>query len=479
MIEYLLNFGHIAITLVLLYGLALLCVMRVLLSNRTPQGAIAWIVALLSFPYVALPLYALFGRNRFSGYVRARRTGDREVAHFVERLEASLNHRRRNAPSHAPELSVLTQLAQIPFSGGNQCRLLRNGDQTFDALFEAIRAARSYILLEFYIVRSDHVGRRIQEILLEQLRAGVKVYFIYDEIGSAGLGSDYSNTLIDAGAQVRAFGSGNRRRRHFQINFRNHRKLLVCDGEVGFVGGLNLGDEYAGKDAKLSPWRDTHCRIEGPAVRALQLIFLEDWYWITNQVPALDWRPYEQAPGKQDLLVLPTGPADRFETCTLFFLNCINSARERLWIASPYFVPDQEIVNALQLASLRGVDVRILIPQNPDHRLVRLAAYSYLVQADRAGIGIYRYQPGFMHQKVLLVDNRYASVGTANLDNRSMRLNFEVTLINTHPDFVADVEMMLTEDLAQCKRLTRHDYRNRSWGFRILCRAIRLASPLL
>ena len=474
-----LNISLIAVSLAIAYALALFCVLRVLLSSRTPQGAIAWIVALLSFPYISLILYALFGRNRFSGYVRARRTGDLEVAHFVESLEASLAHARRSAPEHAPELAVLTQLVQIPFSGQNHCRLLHDGVETFESLFQALDGARDYILLEFYIVRSDRIGKQIQSTLLRKLRQGVRVYFIYDEIGSAGLENDYRETLTAAGAEVLAFGSGNSRQRRFQINFRNHRKLLVCDGTVGFVGGLNLGDEYLGALPRLSPWRDTHCRIEGPAVRALQLTFLEDWYWITNRVPTFDWRPFKGSPGNQDLLVLPTGPADRFETCTLFFLNCINSARERIWIASPYFVPDQEIVNALQLASLRGVDVRIIIPQNPDHRLIRLAAYSYLVQADRAGIGIYRYQPGFMHQKVILVDQRYASVGTANLDNRSMRLNFEVNLINAHPQFVDQVDAMLREDLTQCKKLSRHDYRNRSWAFRIMCRAIRLATPLL
>jgi len=473
------NISFIAISLAVVYSLALICALRVLLSSRTPQGAIAWIVALLSFPFVTLILYALFGRNRFSGYVRARRTGDREVAHFVESMEASLADARRGAPEHAPELSVLSQLVRLPVTGNNHCQLLHNGNETFEALFRALEEAQDYILLEFYIVRSDRIGRQIQSILLRKRKEGVRVHFIYDEIGSAGLDSDYRDTLTAAGAQVQAFGAGNSRRRRFQINFRNHRKLLVCDGRVGFVGGLNLGDEYAGTAADRPAWRDTHCRVEGPAVRALQLVFLEDWYWITNQVPAMDWSTYGSAEGNHNLLILPTGPADRFETCTLFFLNCINSARERIWIASPYFVPDQEIVNALQLASLRGVDVRIIIPQNPDHRLVRMAAYSYLIQADRSGIGIYHYQPGFMHQKILLVDDRYASVGTANLDNRSMRLNFEVNLINTEPDFVAEVAAMLAQDLAQCKRLTSEDYRNRSWGFRIMCRAIRLAAPLL
>jgi len=264
-----------------------------------------------------------------------------------------------------------------------------------------------------------------------------------------------------------------------QVNFRNHRKLLVCDGEVGFVGGINLGDEYLGADDDAEPWRDTHCRIRGPAVQGLQLAWLEDWNWASERSPDLNWTPASVPGGDQEVLILPMGPADTYETGSLFFLNCINNARSRLWIASPYFVPDFQILNALQLAALRGVDVRILIPEKSDSRMIGLAAYSYLVQASRAGIAIYRYQPGFMHQKVILVDDRYTAVGTANLDNRSMRLNFEITAINTSGKFVEEVYTMLTEDFKQAHLMDERDYRDRSLAFRITCRAIRLAAPLL
>ena len=248
---------------------------------------------------------------------------------------------------------------------------------------------------------------------------------------------------------------------------------------MGFVGGINLGDEYLGTAMDQEPWRDTHCRIEGPAVTGLQLAWLEDWNWASNTRPELNWASVSQPPGDQEVLVLPTGPADTWETCTLFFLNCINNARTRIWIASPYFVPDFQIMNALQLAALRGVDVRILIPEKTDSPLVRLAAYSYLVQASQAGIGIYRYQPGFMHQKVVLVDSRYAAIGTANLDNRSMRLNFEITAVNTSPAFIQQVETMLEEDLGASRPMTEKDYRQRSILFRLGCRAVRLLAPLL
>ncbi|MDX5298999.1 MAG: phospholipase D-like domain-containing protein, partial [Gammaproteobacteria bacterium] len=268
-----------------------------------------------------------------------------------------------------------------------------------------------------------------------------------------------------------------RRRGHHHA--RTPRPLRGRAGRAGVVRGRPLGDEYLGAASGLAHWRDSHCRIEGPAVLALQLTFLEDWYWATHNIPRLHWRPWLPSGGDRHVVVLPSGPADDVETCTLFFMHCITRAQKRLWIASPYFVPDLQILHALQLASLRGVDVRVLIPENPDHRVVWLAAYSYLVQAERAGVGIYRYKPGFMHQKVLLVDDRFAAIGTANLDNRSMRLNFEVNAIVEDETFVEEVERMLVRDLAQSRRMTAQDYRNRSTLFRLACRAARLMAPLL
>ncbi len=472
--------SFIAFVVASLYAAALLCVYRILLTYRTAQGAIAWIIALLGLPYLSVPLFLFFGRNRFSGYVRARRLEDKALQPLLSRFEQQTAALVAPDQAHAdPDLQVLCRLARQPFTGGNRCTVLRDGEATFQALFEAMEAARHYILLEFYIIRSDRVGQRIKTILKRKLGEGVRVWFLYDDIGSVWLPRNYLDELSAAGARIASFGDGNIRRRRFQINFRNHRKLVVCDGSIGFVGGINLGDEYLGRAIDQEPWRDTHCRIEGPAVLGLQLAWLEDWNWACNETPILDWSPKKAQGGDQEALILPTGPADPHETCTLFFLNCINNARERIWIASPYFVPDIQIINALQLAALRGVDVRILIPEKSDSRLVRLAAYSYLVQASRAGIGIYRYQPGFMHQKVVLVDHRYAAIGTANLDNRSLRLNFEITALSTAPQFVQAVAQMLADDLQNCRLMTARDYRDRSLLFRLCCRSVRLLAPIL
>ena len=470
----------IVIGLILIYSIAAACIYRILLSYRTAQGAIAWILALIGLPYLTVPLFLLFGRNRFGGYRKVKPFGEEKISLVLndfERQSSVIDCPGRNRASD--ELQVLCKLGRQPFTGGNRCDLLEDGVATFEALFEAMEKARRYILLEFYIVRSDRIGQRIKTLLERKLAQGVDVWFLYDDIGSALLPRKYLNELAAAGARVASFGDGNLRRMKLQINFRNHRKLLVCDGEVGFVGGINLGDEYLATAADREPWRDTHCRIRGPAVKGLQLAWMEDWNWASHTIPELDWNAEPAAGGDEEVLILPMGPADPYETGALFFLNCINNACSRIWIASPYFVPDFQILNALQLAALRGVDVRIIIPEKSDSLLIGLAAYSYLVQASRAGIAIYRYQPGFMHQKTMLVDHRYAAVGTANLDNRSMRLNFEIVAINTSRAFVDSMDRMLTTDLKNCRKMTESDYRDRSTLFRLTCRAIRLMGPLL
>ena len=466
--------------IIALYAVAAVCIYRILLSYRTAQGAIAWILALIGLPYLAVPMFLLFGRNRFGGYLKAKQSENEKLSEVLNQFQQ--HNTVITCPGRAEasdELQVLCKLGRQPFTRGNRCDLLRDGAATFEALFEAMEGARHYILLEFYIVRSDKIGQRIKAILERKLAQGVEVWFLYDDIGSVWLPGKYLKELAAAGAHIASFGDGNLRRMRLQINFRNHRKLLVCDGEVGFVGGINLGDEYLATAADKEPWRDTHCRIRGPATQGLQLAWLEDWNWASDDYPELNWDPSTVPDSNEEVLVFPMGPADTYETGSLFFLNCINNARTRIWIASPYFVPDLQILNALQLAALRGVDVRIIIPEKADSLIFGLAAYSYLLQAFRAGISIYHYQPGFMHQKTVLVDNRYAAVGTANLDNRSMRLNFEIMAINTSSEFVSRMEQMLTSDLQSCRLMTERDYEKRSIAFRLTCRAVRLLGPLL
>jgi cardiolipin synthase len=357
-------------------------------------------------------------------------------------------------------------------------RLLINGEPAFREIFAAIEAAQQYILVQFFIVRDDDLGGELKRRLVARAEAGVRVYFLYDEVGSRKLSRSYIRDLTAAGVQIHPFYTTKGPWNRFQINFRNHRKIVVTDGRVAFVGGLNVGDEYLGRDPQFGPWRDTHVRIEGPAVHAVQLSFFEDWYWARHEVLPLDWRPRPALDGHQDVLVLPTGPADELETCNLFFVQAMNAARERLWVASPYFVPDPQVICALQLAALRGVDVRIMLPDRPDHRLVYLSSFSFLEETEQAGVKIYRYEPGFMHHKVILVDNELAAVGTANLDNRSFHLNFEITVLVDNREFAMDVRRMLEADFAHCHLAKTEDLLRKSFWFKVAVQVARLLAPI-
>jgi len=449
------------------------------MNARTSQGSIAWAVSLILMPYIAVPAYWILGRSRFNGYVTARRSGNVTVQEKLNAVRDSM------APFRVPEdigsssTDAAERLADLPLLQGNRVQLLVDGDATFDSILEGIDAAQSYILFQFFIVKEDEIGRRVQSHLIAKAKEGIKIYFLYDEVGSHDLSEAYKNKLREAGIQVFDFHTRKGPRNRFQINFRNHRKVVVVDGRVSWIGGHNVGDEYLGKDPKFGHWRDTHIRIEGPASIPIQISFVEDWNWAAGKViPELVWTPPPALPENQAVLIVPSGPADRLETATLMFLHAINSAKKRLWIASPYFVPDDAVLAALQLAGLRGVDVRILIPDTADHLLVYLAAFSYFEDASRTGVRFYRYTDGFLHQKVMLIDDSTATVGTANFDNRSFRLNFEITGIIIDSGFVVEVERMLEADFAHSREMTRADVDEHSFGFRLATRLARLTSPI-
>ena len=461
------------------HAVGLASALRALFTARSSQGAIAWVMGMITFPYVAVPLYWIFGRNRFEGYVSSRRQGDRVVDALAPELDAFRAFPEPH-PAALPGLfPVLERLAELPFTRGNAVELLIDGRATFEAIFAAIATATDYVLVQFFIIRNDELGRALKDRLTAKARAGVRVFLLYDEIGCHDLDTAYLDDLRQAGVQVSDFNTTLGWRNRLQLNFRNHRKIVVVDGRVAFVGGHNVGDEYLGKSPRLGHWRDTHVRCQGPAATLVQLAFAEDWYWAVRHLPPLDWE-LRPAPGEdQAVLVLPTGPADDIESCNLFFLQAIMAAHKRLWIVSPYFVPDREIISALQLAVLRGVDVRIMLPKKPDHMMVYLASFSYLTELETLGVKFFRYGNGFLHQKVILVDDAMASVGTANCDNRSFRLNFEITLAVADPVFVAQVEAMLLTDFNSCALVSADDYEDRSIPFKIGVMLSRLLSPIL
>jgi cardiolipin synthase len=465
-----------AYILVELFGVLL--AIESLFKSRTSQGAIAWAFGLVFLPPIVAPVYLLFGQRKFYGYIDARRKGDLEIQRIAEKLLAEMSAHFSSDEDSSQSVQLLEKLALMPFTRGNHVTLLIDGEQTFQCIFDEIYRAEHYVLVQFYIVRDDRLGRQLQALLIEKARQGVKIYFLYDAIGSFSLSRRYLRALRQAGVNIKPFRTWRwGKRRRFQINFRNHRKIVVVDGRTAFIGGANVGDEYLNGDHHLAPWRDTHLQLEGPSVQGAQLSFLEDWYWVKGVVPELNWHP-KGADRDQRVLVLPTGPADILETCQLMFLHAINSAKERLWIVSPYFVPDDSIIKALKLASLRGVDVRIMLPGKTDSYMVQLSSYAALIDLRQTSIKAYQYQNGFLHQKVVLVDSDRAYVGTANFDNRSFHLNFEVTVMVRGAEFAREVESMLVRDFEFCQPLSGEELAQRSLVFKSLVKLSQLFSPI-
>lgn len=457
--------------------IGILTAFRAVMVTRTAQGATAWAMALITFPLVSVPLYWIFGRNKFLGYVTARRAADRQVGHQGADVEALIT-RVRGWSEGRSELSTLEQLVRLPATAHNRTRLLLQGQETFGAIFDAIDKAENYVLVQFYIVRDDELGGRMKKLLIKKAKEGVQVYFLYDEIGSPRL-RKYGRELREGGVDFRSFYSNRGPRNRFQINFRNHRKVVVVDGKTAFIGGHNLGEEYLGRDLHFGFWRDTHVEIEGPAAIAAQLSFVEDWHWSSGKLLPLKWEPHRVEDKGATVLILPTGPSDELETCGLFFTHMVHSAKKRFWISSPYFVPDGKIMSALLLAALRGVDVRILIPEKADHLLVWLAAFYYTRFAIPNGIKVYRYRQGFLHQKVMLVDDEVSSVGTANFDNRSFRLNFEITALFESREFADEIEKMFLDDFECSEEMQADAYDKRGRLFKLSVGLARLFAPVL
>ncbi len=433
--------------LAVFYVLGFAHILHALMNARTSQGAIAWVVSLISVPFFAMPLYWLLGRTKFSGYVRARRGNDAELRKLAADMHARLRAYAVDLPAEDVFERAAEELGGLPFTSGNELELLIDGQETFRRLFEEIAAAKEYICVNFFIVKNDKVGGKFQQALIDKAKQGVRIHFLFDEIGSHKLSSTFLDELRDAGVECESFGANRYWWSRLQLNFRNHRKIVVIDGEIAFIGGLNVGDEYLGRDKQFGEWRDTHMLLKGPAVEAVQLVFMEDWFWACERVPSLSWRQ-EALPANQTAAIIPTGPADPVDSWQLLVAEAANTAREKLWITSPYFVPDEGVLTALQLAALRGVDVRVLLPEKADHLLVWLSAFTYYEQSIPFGVKIYRFKKGFLHQKVMLIDGRMATVGTANLDNRSFRLNFEITAFVSDAKFIGEVSEILEEDFA-------------------------------
>jgi cardiolipin synthase len=469
----------VSLALLAIHGLGVISAFDAVFLARSSQSAIAWGLCLVMFPYLSLPAYWVFGRRRFRGYTELQRKfSEVHKAEFTKQQQLFRKFYAARVPIDAESERALEKIAQDQFTDHNSVKLLINGEETFAEIINALDAAKKYIFIQFYIFRADDLGIRLQELLISKALEGLQVLFLYDEVGSSDIPETFLSEMQEAGIECRPFATRQGLGNFFQFNFRNHRKSVVIDGKTAFVGGHNVGTEYLGQSKRFGFWRDTHVRIDGPAAIPIQSIFLADWAWASQMRP--DFEPSApELPGNMRVLSIGTGPADEEPRCLLWFLEIINMAKSRLWISSPYFVPDDSLIHALHLAALRGVDVRLLIPQKPDHLIVWLASFSYIPEIIRLGVKVFAYHNGFLHQKAFLVDDTLAGIGTVNMDNRSLRLNFEIMTLIADRTFGLQVAQMFERDFEQSDSLALLSFESVSFVKRLAARFARLFSPIL
>ena len=456
----------------------------IFLENRHPSQTLTWLVVLGSFPLVGFVFYILFGRNyRKEKMFREKQILDKQAFLRIEGDPDPANiEKMEQMADHQRKLFYLAhKLGNSPISFATQTQVLTNGEETFAAILAALKEATHHIHLEYYIVRHDKIGQEMKEILIEKAKEGVKVRFLYDDVGSWQLSNKYITELQQAGVEIVSFGPVRVPFLSSKVNFRNHRKIIVIDGSVGFIGGLNIGDEYLGRDASFGFWRDTHMLMKGEAVRSLQLIFLQDWYYMTNKnILTADYlSPDLEENIHGGVQLIAGGPDTEWSVIKNIFFSMITSAEKSVWIASPYFIPDEDIFSALKIAALSGIDVKLLVPKRPDKKIVFHASRSYFPELLEAGVKIFEYEKGFMHSKIVIVDGELASIGTANMDMRSFHLNFEVNVFLYRTRSTQKLVSEYINDLTYSIEIEKETFKKRHIGYRIIESTSRLLSPLL
>lgn len=452
------------------------------LERRSPLATLAWIMVVVALPVGGPILYYLIGhrrvkRNRFKR-LRARLSLDKDRDKLRARPDAS-----SRVPPHGRTRQLMTLATTVggaPPVTATSMKLLIDGDETFAAIEEAIRAARHHVHLEYYIFEPDQTGTRLRDLLIERAKAGVEVRLLCDGVGSHHLGKRFLKPLFEAGVRFAWFGAVRLARlRPRLVNFRTHRKIVVVDGRVGFTGGINITDDEMPSVRGPRAWRDTHLRFEGAAVRWLQLVFLEDWSYAAGSAPT-GAEFFPDAPeGPHAMQILASGPDEPWHAIQKLYFSAIAGAQERVLVATPYFVPDEAMLTALITAALRGVDVRVLVPRRSDSRTVSAATRSFFLDLVRAGVRVFEYTPGMMHGKTLVVDDVFAAVGTANMDSRSFRLNYEVAAAAYDSELVEVLAASFTRDLGRAREVDRGALGNERLRSRIAQAGARLLAPLL
>lgn len=478
LLEELFPYAHLVTrALTVLYVLTILTSIGVVISeNRNPVKSLAWITVLILLPVVGFVLYLFFGRSlkrfRMISHRKSRRLRNTSLLPQEDGFAAP------PVASNRLLASLASRLVDCPLITGNQIEIFTAGEAKMNALVADLEAARHYIHLQYYIIEDDKLGNRIAEVLTRKVSEGVKVRVIYDHVGSFHFTSRFFMRLRKQGVEAYPFLKVTFPELANHANWRNHRKVVVVDGKVGYIGGMNIADRYV-EGTRVGPWRDTHLRLVGNAVRALEYSFAVDWYFMRHELLDEPVTQFNQQSSGDTMQVVMSGPTDRWSNIAFIFLRAISMAKKCVYIQTPYFLPNDSLLRTLQAAALSGVDVRLMMPRNPDSRLLEFAAHSYIKECLLSGIKIYFYEPGMLHSKVIIVDDEFVTTGSTNFDFRSFEHNFECNALVYGPDFNSRMKAIFAEDQKQCTRINLAAWKQRSLWRKAVESIARLMAPIL
>ena len=460
----------------------------VFFERRSPSATLTWLMVLFFMPLLGFILYIFLGQDLRKKKIFFLKKEEEYRIFPLLQLQDELIHanklvvKNQQINQYRDLIHLHLNSNQSFFSQDNKLEVFVDGKLHFEDLLANLKNARIYIHMQYYIIRNDVLGRQVLDVLVEKAHQGVEVRLLYDGMGCIRLPRHFFRPLLEAGGQVVCFFPPFLPYINLRINYRNHRKICVIDGRQAYVGGFNIGDEYLGL-SKLGYWRDTHIKIEGSAVMGLAFRFFLDWRFAAKDYAPVDEKyfPYCNTGGQTGVQIVSSGPDSQWAAIKDGYLKMISGARQSLYIQTPYFIPDESILEALKVAALSGVDVRLVIPEKEDHLFVHWASLSYMGELLEAGVSCYTYkkEKGFIHSKMMVMDGFVSTVGTANLDMRSFHLNFEVNAFIYDEDISCQLEAIFMRDLDDCEQLTLDHYRQRSVNVKIKEAFSRLLSPLL
>lgn len=450
-------------------------------ENRNPVKTLAWISVLTLLPIAGFIFYLFFGRDQ-----RSQRMISRKSKRKLERLvNDGISLEKKDISDLSDyNLQLLTlgnRLTRAMVTFNNNINVFTYGKDKYSTFFNDIKNAKSFIHIQYYIIENDNLGNELKDILIKKATEGVEIRVLYDDVGCWNLKrGDFFNEMINAGIEAKPFFKVTFPQLANKLNYRNHRKIAIIDGFIGYVGGMNIADRYV-TGCKWGVWRDTHIRIEGEAVRELQSIFLVDWNFTTKEL--LSEQNYfpkvESSNGNSTIQLLTSGPLDEHKSIFLMFTKLISNAKKRIYIQSPYFLPNSAAINALKVAALSGVDVRIMIPTQSDSKILQYASNSYISEMLKSNIKVYFYAKGFLHAKTLLVDDEITSIGSTNFDSRSFEQNFEINAFIYDNEFNSENAKIFMNDIKDCKRINPKNWKRRSVTSKLIESIARLFSPIL